>query len=654
MKIKSIKFNNRKFKLAAFFLHLAVLLGILPIASSSVSAQEDKTALRPTVGTAAKYDLSPPLRSIKPITTKNYKKGDDDPGSGPVNDTRHDIDSVVQTTAGNGVFNQDIPSLGVSFNGLANTSGVNPPDPVGDIGPNHYVQMVNSRFQIFTRAGVSVFGPANINTLFAGFGGACQTQNAGDPVVLYDQLADRWILSQFTGSAVGGLFFNCVAISTGSDPTGTYYRYAFSTGANFPDYPKYGVWSNAYFISTREFVGSGGPFGGIGAYALNRAQMLAGNPAPQVISFVLPPAGQTFRTGDGLLPADLDGTTLPPANSPHYFLGSMDLGGPYGAAADALNLFKFNVDWVTPANSTFAFANQLNTAAFDSVFPCPTSARNCIPQPNTTVRIDILSYRQRPTFRLAYRNFGTHESLVTTMSVEATAGIAGMRWWEIRSPNSSPVIFQEGTYAPADGINRWMGSIAMDNDGNMGLGYSVSDATTVFPGIRYTGRLAADPLGTMPQGEGVMVNGAGSQTGGGNRWGDYSSMNIDPTDDCTFWYTTEYYSATSASSWQTRISSFKFPSCVSVPTLSANITGRVTQTSGSGRGLAGVRLTLTGGSLTSPLYAQTNAFGYYRFASLPTGVSYTITATAKKRTFTPPSQTISLAGNLDGINFIGN
>ncbi len=655
MKIRSIKFNNRKFKLAALFLHLAVLLVILPIASATVSAQENKTAPRPRVGTAARYDLSPPLRSIKPITTRNYKKGDDDPGSGPVNDTKHDPDPVVQTTAGNGLFNRDIPSLGVSFNGMSNTSGVNPPDTVGDIGPNHYVQMVNSRFQIFTRAGVSVFGPANINTLFAGFGGACQTQNAGDPVVLYDQLADRWIMSQFTSSAVGGSFFNCVAISTGNDPTGTYYRYAFSTGNNFPDYPKYGVWSDAYFISTREFVGSsGGPFGGVGAYALNRAQMLAGNPAPQVISFILPPAGQTFRLGDGLLPADLDGTTLPPANSPHYFLGSMDLGGPYGAAADALNLFKFNVDWVTPANSTFTFANQLNTAAFDSVFPCTPSARACIPQPGTTVKIDILSYRQRPTFRLAYRNFGTHESLVTTMSVEATAGVAGMRWWEIRSPNSSPVIYQEGTYAPADGVHRWMGSIAMDNDGNMGLGYSVSSATDVFPGIRYTGRLATDPLGTMPQGEGVMVNGAGSQTGGGNRWGDYSSMNIDPLDDCTFWYTTEYYSATSSSTWQTRISSFKFPQCASPTAATGNITGRVTQTSGSGRGLAGVRLTLTGGGLTSPIYAQTNAFGYYRFANLPTGASYIIMATAKSRTFTPPSQTINLSGNLDGVNFIGN
>jgi hypothetical protein len=651
MKINLIEFNNSKSVRSVFFLYLTILSMLLLNATQHVSAQDKGVLLRPTVRTADKYDLSPPLRSIKPILTKNFEKGDDDRGTpGPVGDTRHDPDPVVQNTAGDRLFNREIPSLGVSFDGLFNTSGVNPPDTVGDIGPNHYVQMVNSRFQIFRRDGTSVFGPANINTLFAGFGGACQTQNAGDPIVVYDQLADRWILSQFTAGSAP--FFNCVAISTSSDPTGTYYRYAFSTGANFPDYPKYGVWSDAYFISTREFVGTGGAFAGIGAYALNRAQMLAGNPAPQVVSFVLPPGTQAFRTGDGLLPADLDGTTLPPANSPHYFLGSMDAGGPYGATTDALNLFKFRVDWVTPANSSFTFANQLNTAAFDSIFTCTPSARACIPQPETTAKLDILSYRQRPTFRLAYRNFGTHESLVTTMSVEATAGVAGMRWWEIRSPNSNPVIYQEGTYAPADTVNRWMGSIAMDNDGNMGLAYSVSNATTVFPGIRYTGRLSSDPLGTMPQGEGVMVNGAGSQTTTNNRWGDYSSMNIDPVDDCTFWYTTEYYAATSSSTWRTRISSFKFPGCSSAPVATANISGRVT--SATGRGLAGVRLTLTGGNLTQPLYAQTNAFGYYRFFDLPTGVSYTLTVKGKKNTFTPSSRTLTLTDNLDDVNFVSN
>jgi hypothetical protein len=527
------------------------------------------------VRTADKFDVSPPLRSLKPIVTLSEEKGDDDPGlPGPVNDTRHDPDPVVQSSMGHGVFNSinvtAIPAAGASFDGLFNpapspfNTGPVPPDPNGDIGPNHYVQMVNTQFQIFTRAGASVFGPANINTLFTGFGGPCQTENAGDPVVLYDQLADRWLLSQFTSA--GPTYFNCVAISTTGDPTGTYYRYAIATGgssANFTDYPKYGIWPDAYYISTREFF-QNTTFSGNGAYALERAEMIKGNPSARVVSVILPPGGANdYRNGDGWLPSDLDGYKLPPAGSPNYFVGSMDNGGPYGAPADALNLFEFHVDWTTPLLSTFTFTSQLNTAAFDSIFPCAggsTPSRNCIPQPGTTTKIDILSYRQRPTFRLAYRNFGTHESLVTAQSVEASTGLAGMRWWEIRSPHSSPAIFQEGTYAP-DTVNRWMGSIAMDHDGNAGLAYSVSDAASVFPGIRYTGRLSTDTLGQMPQGEATLVSGSGSQTSTSSRWGDYSSMNIDPNNDCNFWYTNEYYTITAARPWKTRYGFFRFPQC---------------------------------------------------------------------------------------------
>ena len=526
------------------------------------------------VRTAQKFDVSPPLRSMTPILTLSEEKGEDDPGPpGPVNNTRHDPDPVVQRSMGRGVFTDvqgiEIPAVSGSFDGLANpapspfNTGPVPPDPNGDIGPNHYVQMVNAQFQIFTRAGASVFGPANINTLFTGFGGPCETENAGDPVVLYDQLADRWMLSQFTGA--GPTYFNCVAVSTTSDPTGSYYRYAIATGsssANFTDYPKYGVWPDAYYISTREFF-QNTTFSGNGAYALERAEMIKGNPSARVVSFILPPGGANdYRNGDGWLPSDLDGYKLPPAGSPNYFVGSMDDGGPYGAPTDALNLFEFHVDWTNPLLSTFTFTSQLNTAAFDSIFPCSggsTPSRNCIPQPGTATRIDILSYRQRPTFRLAYRNFGTHESLVTTQSVEASAGLAGMRWWELRSPHSSPVIFQEGTYAP-DTVNRWMGSISMDHDGNAGLAYSVSN-TSVFPGIRYTGRLSTDTLGQMPQGEGTLVNGSGSQTSTSSRWGDYSSMNVDPNNDCNLWYTTEYYTITAARPWKTKIGFFRFPQC---------------------------------------------------------------------------------------------
>jgi hypothetical protein len=296
---------------------------------------------------------------------------------------------------------------------------------------------------------------------------------------------------------------------------------------------------------------------------VNKADMLAGDPTPTMISFLLTPGGTPYLPGDGILPADLDGDTLPPAGSPEFFLGSMDDGGPYGAPDDALNLWHFVTDWITPPSSTFTLEATIPIASYDTIFPCtPPGSRACIPQPGTGVKLDILSYRQRPIWRLAYRNFGTHESLVTNQSVEASAGIAGNRWWEIRDPGGSPFVYQEGTFAPgvSDGIHRWMGSIAMDQDGNMALGYSASSSTT-FPSIWYTGRLASDPLGTMPLGEESIVDGTGSQTSGFFRWGDYTSMVIDPADDCTFWYTNQWLPVTSTAGWVVRVGAFKFDAC---------------------------------------------------------------------------------------------
>ena len=226
---------------------------------------------------------------------------------------------------------------------------------------------------------------------------------------------------QFT--AGGPTFFNCVAVSQTNDPTGSWFRYAISTGANFPDYPKAAVWPDAYYLSTREFLGS--TFKGVGAYALNRAQALAGDPNAQVISFLAPPA-PLYAVGDGLLPSDWDGPTPPPAGSPNYYLGSQDNGAGYGAPTDALNLYKFHVDFANPPASSFGLTNTIPVAAFNSILGIcgGTDGRDCIPQPNTTVKIDHLGYRQRPTFRLAYRNFGDHESLVTNQSV--SAGMARM------------------------------------------------------------------------------------------------------------------------------------------------------------------------------------------------------------------------------------
>src|SRR5213080_863116 len=435
-----------------------------------------------------KFDISPPLRDMKPLPAKECTLRENEDRDilahlaplGPVVP-----DPVVQRVLGK----IGIPAPIISFDGNSNLCGCVPPDPNGAVGPTNVVTMANLHFQIFDKSGNSLFGPAANNTLWSGFGGDCQTDNSGDPVVLYDQLADRWILTQFTSS--GPTYFECVAVSQTNDPTGSYFRYAISTGNNFPDYPKAGMWPDAYYFSTREFL-NGSTFVGVGAYALDRVQALAGNPNPTIVGFLAPP-NPAYVVGDGLLPSDLDGMTPPPANSPNFFVGSEDNNGPYGAPADALTLWKFHYDPMNPNMSSFMLTNTLPTSPFNSILGLCGGGRACIPQPGTANKIDNLGYRQRPLFQLAYRNFGSHESLVTNQSVSAGTGpngeVSGIRLWELRSPNSSPVICQEGTYAPGltDGIHRWMGSIAMNSLGDMALSYSASDGTTTFPSVYYTG-----------------------------------------------------------------------------------------------------------------------------------------------------------------------
>jgi hypothetical protein len=272
--------------------------------------------------------------------------------------------------------------------------------------------------------------------------------------------------------------------------------------------------------------------------------------------------------GDGLLPADPDGKQKPKTDTAIPIIGTQDDDADYGATFDAINIWDLFIKWRSTPIASLGLNTQLPTAPFDSIFPCTPTARDCLPQPgivNPAQYLDILSYRQRPTFRLAYRNFKTYESLMTNQSVEATPGVAGARWYEIRRTGGTYSIYQQGTYDPGDGVHRWMGSIAMDKKGNMALGYSVVNGTTVFPGIRYTGRLAGDTLGQMTLGEGTIIDGTGVQRTTNSRWGDYTDITVDPTDDCTFWYVNEYYTLagqqSSTAGWQTRIGSFKLPGC---------------------------------------------------------------------------------------------
>jgi hypothetical protein len=442
---------------------------------------------------------------------------------------------------------------------------VNPPDPNGDVGPNHYVEMINLVFAVYDKHGNKLLGPVDTGTLWAGFAIPDCTDPSGDPIVLYDPLEDRWLLSQFTTR--GPIYYNCVAISTTGDPTGSYYRYAFSAGPFFPDYPKYGVWKKTYVLTSRDF-GNDGSYG-ISVYALEKNKMIAGDPNARAVHFFLNSAVVPINLiGDGLLPADIDGTRQPKEDAPIPVVGTQDDDASYGATFDALNIWELSIKWKANPEASLILAAQLPVAPFDSIFPCFPGSRRCLPQPGITDRhqfLDILSYRQRPTWRLAYRNFGTYEAMVTNQSVQALPGIAGVRWYEIRRTNGQYSVFQQGTYAPNDGVDRWMGSIAMDRQGNMALGYSVVNGVDVYPGIRYTGRLASDALGQMTLGEATIIDGSGVQLTTNSRWGDYTSLTVDPTDDCTFWYVNEYYTLagqmSSRAGWQTRIGSFKLPGC---------------------------------------------------------------------------------------------
>jgi len=521
-----------------------VIVCLISAVGLTISAWAQSPRSRMQVIHEAKHDTSRPLREAKPLvemTAHIEREIEIHPITVPQQE-----DPVVQTLA--------LPALAatpdVSFEGLGSgqygfTVNFAPPDTDGAVGATQYVQWVNASFAVFDKkTGALLLGPTAGNTLWAGFGGPCQNNNDGDVVAQYDKLAGRWVMSQL--AVFGGPpFFECVAVSTTQDATGTYHRYAFQF-ADFDDYPKLGVWPDAYYFSFNMFDSTGTFFKGANACAMDRNAMLKGT-AATTICF------QESTAVFGLLPSDLDGTIPPPAGEPNFFMNY---------ALNSLNLWKFHVDFVTPANSTFTGPTNIPVAAFTPACNRFTHL-TCIEQPSTTVMLDSLA--DRLMYRLAYRNFtgtGAHESLVVNHTVDHTIGllpITGIRWYEIRNPNGTPNIFQQGTFQP-DNSFRWMGSMAMDKAGDIALGYSLS-SSTLRPSVAMTGRVPSDPPGTMET-EMTVVNGTGSQTDSLTRWGDYSAMAVDPVEDCTFWYTQEYMQTTGRFNWNTRIASFQFPSCV--------------------------------------------------------------------------------------------
>ncbi len=597
-----------KFSRRYVFSLIVLSLLVTSVGVSAAAPQAAPQVPEPKFSEAVAFDTTAPLRDlaarprIAALRSASDELVDIRPDRGPeVADHGFSGDGALQGAATglrtglSSLTAAAMPAPMVNFEGISNQANfdlfgfrVNPPDPVGDVGPNHYVEMVNLAFAVYDKQGNLLLGPVAIGDLWAGFAVEDCTDPSGDPIVLYDQLKDRWLLSQFTTRGFDDPtlpFYDCVAISQTGDPTGAYYRYAFITqpdtvdgGYFFPDYPKYGVWTDSYIMTTRDF-GLIDQYG-ISVYALEKNKMIAGNPKARAVQFFLDTNDvPIYLVGDGLLPPDIDGHRRPIDRIAAPIVGTMDDDYPfYGAPFDALNIFELWVQWKAKPEAWLAFAAQLPVAEFDSVFPCAPTSRDCLPQPgitNPAQFLDILSYRQRPTHRLAYRNFGKYEAFVTTQSVEARPGIAGMRWYEIRRTGGVYSLYQQGTYAPDD-VHRWMGSIAQDKQGNMALGYSVVNGIDVYPGIRYTGRLASDPLGEMSLSEGVIINGTGVQTTTNSRWGDYTSMNVDPVDDCTFWYVNEYYEVSglplplpppplpppgTTAPWQTRIASFRMPDC---------------------------------------------------------------------------------------------
>jgi len=449
-------------------------------------------------------------------------------------------DPVIQQSTGTGIAT----TPGKGFDGVG-VSRYAPSDANGAAGTNQYVQWVNVAFAVFDKTTGAILYPpppatsAAGNTLWSGFGGPCEVNNDGDPIVQYDKAANRWVMSQISYTN-GPPFYQCVAVSTTPDATGSYARYAFQYN-NFNDYGKLGVWPDGYYASFNMFQGNS--FIGSKVCAYDRTAMLAGAPATQ----------QCFQLSSaygGLLPSDLDGTIAPPDGSPNFFVA-------FGT--NALRLWKFHADWTTPANTTLTGPIMIPVAAF--TMACNGGA--CIPQSETTQKLDSLG--DRLMYRLAYRRFSDgHEAMVVNHSVTASNGIVGVRWYELRNPDGAtmasgtPILYQQGTFAP-DSTYRWMGSVAMDNAGNIGLGYSVSSGT-IHPGIRFTGRAPSDPLGLLGS-EISILEGTGSQTKTLARWGDYTSLSVDPTDDCTLWYTNQYLKSNGTFNWSTRIDSFQFTGC---------------------------------------------------------------------------------------------
>jgi hypothetical protein len=451
-------------------------------------------------------------------------------------------DPIAQKTQGTNSTNATIKN----FNGQQSAGGYDPLDPTGMVGPNHYVQAVNSNYQIFDKIGTALTAPIDLATLFPG------SLDDGDPIVMYDKFADRWVITEFLCPGGGNCTKLLFAVSTTNDPTGTYYLYTFEPdAADYADYPKYSIWSDGYYETCN--------CDNQKVTVYERAKMLVGDTSAGFI--VIPSiANPNTSSGSGFFcPQTLfaDGQ-LPPYGSPQYLFYFTD--DNWGAGfTDQIHIYKITSNWINKTG-TFTSFSTLTPQPFNSYFTGGTEKD--ISQPSTTTKLDALDGFF--SYRIPYMRWSNYNSAVLCNAVNTgntTTKVSGIRWYELRQDTSTQAwsIFQQGTYSPADGVSRWNSAIAMDMNGSISLAYSVSAPTAVYPGIRYTGRTNCDTLGIMSLTETTAIAGTTAYTSD-NRWGDYSHTSLDPSDGLTFWHTNQYIG--SGHSLNTRIFSFQIPACI--------------------------------------------------------------------------------------------
>jgi hypothetical protein len=520
-------------KLHGYSIAAALILSTAPL----IPAHAQNVLGKPIVRYDARHDVSRPLRDMA-RTAPKHRAGIEMPEPG--HNRLLPAGPPGEDTAVQQFYLPTIPTVPVlSFDAVReDQQNAQVPDTNGAAGSTQFVEITNFDYSVYDKStGKNVLPPTNTSTIFSGFGGRCQGTDPGDPVVVWDKLANRWLVSYFNYEGNDAL---CIAVSTGSDATGTYNRYEYDYSP-LPDYPKYAVWPDAYYGTSNLDGGQSEPC------AYDRNAMLNGTSAAAIC--FMPP------NVSSLLPSDLDGPNAPPKGAPNHYL-------QLGNTTDLLQEYDFHVNFARPGKSTFTGPNNISVPNFGEA--C-SGFGNCIPQPNGGEEVEGLG--DRLLFRLAYRNFGDHESLVVAHAVTPGGGssaLSAMRWYELRAtpPGSAFALYQSGTFQNK-AISLWMGSAAMDRQGNIALGMSAS-SDAKDPGVWYTGRLASDPLGKM-EAPTIAAKGTAIETGDSQRWGDYSSMSIDPGDDCTFWYSQMYYNkkhgGSASGDWDTRIAAFKFDDC---------------------------------------------------------------------------------------------